>query len=148
MSRISLGGLWVVGFVMLSSCHASVQAGAQVGAGVGGEEEDGPPAPGEATEERSITIESFSSIRCNHSRTRLAAGTYRGDLVVGGNHCTVEGAGADQTVIDGALILSGNHNVVRGVTVLKSSRISGNHNDASGAAFRADVATSGNHNTP
>ena len=60
----------------------------------------------------------------------------------------VEGAGVGQTIIEGALVLSGNHNTVRGLTVSQPSRISGNHNDATGASFRAGVSSGGNHNTP
>ncbi len=143
MERSLWSGFWLVTLVGLSACQASAQVGAQVGVGGEEETESGPPS-----EERSITVESFSQIKCNHSRTLLAAGTYRGDLVVGGNHCVVEGAGVGQTIIEGALVLSGNHNTVRGLTVSQPSRISGNHNDATGASFRAGVSSGGNHNTP
>lgn len=144
MTRASWGGFLSLLIVGLTACQASVQAGAQVGAGSGEAEE---PA-GEMTEEPVVTTATIGSLRCNHSHSRLAAGTYHGDLVVDGNHCLVEGAGVGQTIIDGALVLSGNHNAVRGLTVLQPSRLSGNHNKATGTEFRAGVTASGNHNTP
>ena len=55
-------------------------------------------------------------------------------------------AGVDQTIIEGGLQLSGNHNTVRGLTVSGPSHVGGNHNDASGAVFRAGITADGNHN--
>lgn len=134
----------------LPACQASVQAGADVSAQAGADDPGGPMGtPGKPTRPpQHLDPSTFTSITCNHAITRLGPGTYRGDLVVSGNHCLVEGAGADQTLIEGGLVLEGNHNIVRGLTVRAASRVRGNHNDASGASFGAGVVSAGNHNRP
>lgn len=129
--------------LVLVACQASV--GAQVGAGVGGGDEEGETVSGPADPDRTIAAGDLPSLSCNHGHVRLAPGTYHGDLVVSGNHCVVEGAGVDQTVVDGNLSLDGNHNVVRGVTVNGNGKVSGNHNVARSVHVKGTVEATGNH---
>lgn len=85
-------------------------------------------------------------VQGNHESVELAEGTYEGDLIVGGNHNTVTGAGYGKTIIKGKLLMSGNHNTVSSVTIEGGGTIEGNHNDATKAQFHGDVTTGGNKN--
>jgi len=139
--RIGRGVVVAVG-LLLVGCQASVQGEAHAAAGDGADEQT---QAGDA--EQAVAPGALpTSLSCNHGRIRLGEGTYAGNLVVGGNHCLVEGAGRGKTIIEGSLSLSGNHNSVRGVSVRGPSKISGNHNDASGAELAPPIELSGNHN--
>jgi len=79
----------------------------------------------------------------NHETIVLAEGKYRGDLVIGGNHNIVRGAGTGKTIVDGRLVMNGNHNRVGELSVTGGGTIGGNHNDASGAILEGEVAVGG-----
>lgn len=83
----------------------------------------------------------------NNQTVRLDAGTYEGRLVIEANNATVAGAGVGRTVVRGTVIVEGNKNTVRGLTVIGTVRISGNVNDVTGADLsQANVDASGNNN--
>jgi hypothetical protein len=105
----------------------------------------GCPAPGTDPSAYSVDRGQTPKLGGNHVVHPLAAGTYRGDLKVGGNNVTVCGAGAGQTIVEGALELGGNHNQVRGLTVRKRSKVGGNRNSAEGTQFADGVDMGGNH---
>ena len=107
--RIGRGVVLAVG-LLLAGCQASVQGEAHAAAGDGADEQ----TQGGDAEQAVAPGALPTSLSCNHGRIRLGEGTYAGNLVVGGNHCLVEGAGRGKTIIEGSLSLSGNHNKVRG----------------------------------
>jgi hypothetical protein len=83
----------------------------------------------------------------NNDTVRLSAGTYEGRLVVEANNATVVGAGIGRTVLRGDVVVDGNANTLRGLTIVGSVSISGNTNDLSGAdVSRARVSARGNNN--
>jgi hypothetical protein len=105
---------FVVALVILAGCHAR-PAAVPVG-----------PTP---------------KVEGHHESVQLAEGKYEGDLVVGGHHNTVTGAGYGKTIVKGRLLMSGNHNKVSGMTIESGGTIEGNHNDATKAQFHGDVTT-------
>ena len=64
----------------------------------------------------------------DYETVELDATTYQGDLIVDATSVWLLGQGADQTIIDGDLIISGNRNEIRGIQVTGRVRISGNLN--------------------
>ena len=83
----------------------------------------------------------------NNDTVRLGAGTYEGRLVVEANNATIVGAGVGNTILRGDVIIQGNSNTIRGVTIVGSVSISGNTNDLSRSdVSRATVSSSGNNN--
>lgn len=114
--------------LILGGCQAKIEANA-------------PPAPS-----RVVPAGPTPKVDGNHESVELAAGKFKGDLVIGGNHNTVTGAGWGKTIIDGKLLMSGNHNTVSGVTIEGGGTIEGNHNDATKAELHGDVTTAGNKN--
>lgn len=83
----------------------------------------------------------------NNDTVRLDAVTYEGRLVIEANNATVAGAGVGRTVVRGTVVVEGNKNTLRGLTVVGEVRISGNTNDLSGADLsQAEVEARGNNN--
>lgn len=83
----------------------------------------------------------------NNDTVRLDAVTYEGRLVIEANNATVAGAGVGRTVVRGTVVVEGNKNTLRGLTVAGEVRISGNTNDLSGADLsQAEVEARGNNN--
>lgn len=83
----------------------------------------------------------------NNETVRLDAGTYEGRLVIEANNATVTGAGSGRTVLRATVIVNGNKNSVRGLTVIGDVRIAGNVNDLSDADLsQANVEARGNNN--
>ena len=109
-------------FLATSACHAKAEADA--------------PAPTKV-----VPAGPTPTVEGNHEVVELAEGKYEGDLVVGGNHNLVKGAGYGKTIITGKLLMSGNHNIVRSVTIEGGGTVEGNHNDATKAEFHGDVTT-------
>lgn len=142
-SRASLlsAGLLVVAAAVLPACQASVGAAAAVG--TSGEASADPGGPPDT--DRDVAPGALVSLSCNHAKIRLAPGTYAGDLAVGGNHCTVVGAGVGKTIVEGGLTLAGNHNTVRELSVRGAGKIAGNHNVAKKVALGGGVQVGGNH---
>ena len=141
MPAIARSFLAVLAVVALSACHASVGAGAAVGTNAAANSDPGgPPDP-----DRDIAPGALVSLSCNHAKLRLAEGSYAGDLVVGGNHCTVVGAGPGRTIIEGGFTLAGNHNTVRDLSVKGAGRIAGNHNAAKKVEIAGGMQVGGNH---
>jgi hypothetical protein len=120
----------VLALVLLCGCQAKIEAN----------------TPPPATPTKSVPVGPTPKVDGNHETVELAEGKYEGDLVVGGNHNTVTGAGYGKTVIKGKLLMSGNHNTVSGVTIDGGGTIEGNHNDATKAQFHGDVTTAGPKN--
>jgi hypothetical protein len=119
-------------FALLSACQVKVDANA--------------PPPSSSAASRQVPVGPTPSVAGNHETVELAEGKYEGDLVVGGNHNTVIGAGYGKTIIKGKLLMSGNHNTVASVTIEGGGTVEGNHNDATKAEFHGDVTTSGHKN--
>lgn len=87
--------------------------------------DEGPPAPaGE-----------LAPVEGNGAQRVLAAGLYRGDLVVEGNGNLVQGAGIDRTVVRGNLRIRGDANVVHSLRILGEASVEGEENDIRGVAF-------------
>lgn len=118
--------------LVLGGCQAKVEANAPPGA---------PPRAAET-----VPVGPTPTVDGNHRAVELAEGKYEGDLVIGGNHNVVTGAGYGKTIVKGRLLMSGNHNTVSGVTIDGNGIIEGNHNDATKAQFHGDVTTSGHKN--
>jgi hypothetical protein len=110
-----------------SACHAKAEAEA--------------PAP-----TKIVPAGPTPKVEGNHEVVELAEGKYDGDLVIGGNHNVVKGAGYGKTIIKGKLLMSGNHNTVSSVTIEGGGTVEGNHNDATKAEFHGDVTTAKNKN--
>ena len=125
----------------LPACQASLGAGAAASANADAAAD--PKAPHDT--DRDVAPGALVSLSCNHAKLRLAPGNYAGDLVVGGNHCSVEGAGVGKTIIEGGLSLSGNHNVVRDLSVKGAGKIGGNHNTAKKVEIAGGAQVTGNH---
>lgn len=121
----------VVLLVLLAGCQVRVDANTR-------------PTTAQAT--RRVSPGPTPKVGGNHETIELGEGKFEGDLVVGGNHNTVTGAGFGKTVIEGRLFMTGNHNTVSGLTIEGGGTIEGNHNDATKAQFHGDVTTSGNKN--
>jgi len=73
----------------------------------------------------------------------LQPGLYRGGFRVAGSSLTVQGAGRDQTIIDGNLVVTGNFNHVVGLTVLGRVIIQGSQNQLRDVDYRAGVEDKG-----
>lgn len=112
----------------LIGCHAKVEASTEPNA---------PPAT------RTVPAGPTPSVDGKHQVVELGEGKFKGDLVVGGSHNHVRGAGWGKTIIDGRLLMTGNHNSVSGLTIEGGGTIEGNHNDATKAQLHGDVTTSG-----
>lgn len=139
-ARLSAAVL-VASAALLPACHASVGAGAAVGTNAeANARPDGPPDT-----DRDVAPGALVSLSCNHAKIRLAEGTYAGDLVVGGNHCTVVGAGPGKTIVEGGFTLAGNHNTVRDLSVRGAGTIGGNHNTAKRVEIAGGMKVGGNH---
>lgn len=82
----------------------------------------------------------------NGKTIKLPAGTCQGNLIITGNDNQVIGEGVGKSIVSGALMLSGNHNQLHGVSVIGSSNISGNQNDATGNELGGQVIVTGNEN--
>jgi formylmethanofuran dehydrogenase subunit C len=83
----------------------------------------------------------------NNASIRLQQGTYTGRLVIDANNATISGAGIGRTVIRGDVVITGNSNKVRGLTILGVVSISGNTNDLTGAELdTSKVRARGNNN--
>lgn len=74
---------------------------------------------------------------------RLQPGLYRGDFRVAGSSLTVQGAGRDQTIIDGNFVIIGSFNAVTGLTVLGKVIIEGSQNQLRDVDFRAGLGDKG-----
>jgi formylmethanofuran dehydrogenase subunit C len=83
----------------------------------------------------------------NNASIRLQPGTYTGRLVIDANNATITGAGIDRTIIRGDVIINGNSNKVRGLTILGVVSISGNTNNLTGTELdTSKVRAKGNNN--
>jgi hypothetical protein len=79
------------------------------------------------------------------SSVRLQPGVYRGDFAVTSS-VTLEGAGRDQTVIDGNLVVTGAFNKVRGLTVLGRVVFQGSQNQMTDVDYRGGIDDRGQLN--
>ncbi|MCO5168193.1 MAG: hypothetical protein M9894_17775 [Planctomycetes bacterium] len=89
-----------------------------------------------------------TSPRLTRSAT-LEPGRYAGDLVIAAQALTVEGAGADQTVIEGRLIfaeLGRGGSIVRNLTVLGDVVFDSHDNELHGVQMRGRVVDNGVRN--
>ncbi len=77
------------------------------------------------------------------SSVRLQPGLYRGNFTVAGTSITVEGAGRDQTIIDGNVVINNAFNTVKGLTVLGKVIITGNQNHVRDVDYRAGIEDRG-----
>jgi hypothetical protein len=77
------------------------------------------------------------------SSVRLQPGLYRGNFRLAGSSLTVQGAGRDQTIIDGNLVITGNFNTVTGLTILGKVIIEGSQNQLRDVDFRAGIGDQG-----
>lgn len=83
----------------------------------------------------------------NNANIRLQAGTYTGRLVINANNATISGAGVGKTIIRGDVVINGNANKVRGLTIQGGVSISGNTNNLTGAELnKSRVTARGNNN--
>jgi hypothetical protein len=82
-------------------------------------------------------------LRGNGGDLVLAAGIYQGDLVIEGNGNRVTGAGRDGTIVEGALVVRGDANVIGLLRVRGPSRVEGDENDLRGVAFDGGVDVAG-----
>ncbi|MBU0934352.1 MAG: hypothetical protein KKI09_16965 [Spirochaetes bacterium] len=83
----------------------------------------------------------------NNDRITLQAGTYTGRLVIEANNASINGAGVGKTIIRGDVVINGNSNRVRNLTILGSVSISGNTNELSRVELdRSRVSVQGNKN--
>ena len=114
------GTTWV-----LVSCAYGPAVGPPPGPAPHASRDEGPPPPaGE-----------LAPVAGHGAQRILAAGLYRGDLVIEGNGNLVQGAGVDRTVVRGDLRIRGDANVVHSLRVLGEARIDGEENDVRGVAF-------------
>ncbi len=74
---------------------------------------------------------------------KLQPGVYRGNFTVAGSSLTVEGAGRDQTIIDGNLIINGAFSTVKNLTVLGKIVIQGSQNQVRDVDYRAGIEDKG-----
>lgn len=74
---------------------------------------------------------------------KLQPGLYRGTFTVAGSNLTVEGAGRDQTVIDGNLVITSAFNTVRSLTVLGRVIIEGSQNQMRDVDYRGGIEDKG-----
>jgi hypothetical protein len=74
---------------------------------------------------------------------RLQPGLYRGNFTLSGSSITVEGAGRDQTIIDGNLVVTSAFNKVKGLTVLGKVIIEGSQNQLTDVDYRAGIEDRG-----
>lgn len=117
--RVQKIALVLAFWVILSGCGPGGASGVANG-GDGSDDDD------ITSTDRKVAPGPISPITCNHGQIRLTKGVYQGDLVLGGNHCEVIGEG-EATVIEGNVVISGNHNTVASMTVYGQAKISGNH---------------------
>lgn len=95
----------------------------------------GPPGPYAGLVERA-SFEARGSVR-------LQPGVYRGTFTVAGSSLVIEGAGRDQTVIDGDLVINNAFNTVRGLTVLGKVVIRGSQNRLGDVDYRGGIEDKG-----
>lgn len=95
----------------------------------------GPPGPQAGLVER----QSFEA----RSSVRLPPGVYRGTFRVAGQSLKVEGAGRDQTVIDGDLVITRAFNTVAGLTVLGRVVFEGSQNQLRDVDYRGGIQDQG-----
>ncbi len=74
---------------------------------------------------------------------RLQPGVYRGTFRVAGQSLKVEGAGRDQTIIDGDLVVTRAFNTVAGLTVLGRVVIEGSQNQLRDVDYRGGIQDRG-----
>ncbi len=89
-----------------------------------------PPSP-----YANLTVRSSFSAKSN---VKLQPGLYKGNFGIPGS-VTVEGAGRDQTVIDGDLVVSGAFNKVRNLTVLGKVVFTGSQNALADVDYRGGI---------
>ncbi len=94
-----------------------------------------PPGPYAGLVERA-SFEAMSSVR-------LQPGVYRGTFTVAGSSLVIEGAGRDQTVIDGDLVINNAFNTVKSLTVLGRVVIRGSQNRLGDVDYRGGVEDKG-----
>jgi hypothetical protein len=141
---------WVAIVLVVAGCQASISAqGSAQGEGSGQGDalmDDSCPPPPADSAAQGVDRGPSPTVGGNHETHGLPAGTYHGDLKVGGNHTKVCGAGMGATIIEGSLIVGGNHNRVSGITVRNASKVGGNHNNLRGVQFLGGVEVGGTHN--
>jgi hypothetical protein len=81
----------------------------------------GTEGAGEEPRESIVAVEDYGTVE-------LDAITYEGDLIVDATSAWIFGAGAERTIINGDLIVSGNRNEIRGIRVTGRVRLSGDRN--------------------
>lgn len=132
-----------LGLLLLTACQASASATGSGAVSADAERKEAAGCVGpDANKADRGAPPTFSG---NDKTIALDCGTYHGDLVVSGNDLTVNGAGRGNTIIDGKLKVSGNHIVVRGITVRGEANVGGNGNDVSGAELAGGSHISGNN---
>lgn len=85
--------------------------------------------------------------RAHGSRTLVDRGYFRGDLVLAGAGLRKEGAGHDESVIDGHLEIRGDGWTLTGLTVTGDVTIRGENNDLSGCRVLGRIDARGAGNT-
>jgi len=118
-------GRFPVTCLVLASCAYGPAVGPPPGPAPHASRDEGPPPPaGE-----------IAPVAGHGAQRVLAAGLYRGDLVIEGNGNLVQGAGTDRTLVRGDLRIRGDANVVHSLRILGESSIEGEENDVRGVAF-------------
>jgi hypothetical protein len=101
------------------------------------------PAPSPAGPYSNLTERKSFATKAS---VKLQAGFYRGDFTVAASIITVEGAGKDQTVIEGSLIIDASQTTVKNLTVLGDVVIKGLMNKLEGVDYRGKVEDKGSSN--
>lgn len=86
--------------------------------------------------------------RAHGGRTLVDRGYFRGDLQLAGAGLKKEGAGPEETVIDGHLEVRGDGWVLTGITITGDVTVRGENNDLSGCRVLGRVDARGSGNTP
>lgn len=142
-------GLAVVGVVALLGA-AGCKSGSGVSLSMGGRTASTPRADdgGAAAAKEFEHLPARPGQRLTRSAT-LEPGRYQGDLVIAAQALTVEGAGADQTVIEGRLIfaeLGRGGSIVRNLTVLGDVVFDSHDNELHGVQVRGRMVDNGVRN--
>lgn len=82
----------------------------------------------------------------NDQRVHLLPIVYNGDLVIRGNNNEIIGAGVGQTVIAGNVLITGNANLVRDLTILGTVTFRGNENTLQNVDYQGAIEDPGNGN--
>lgn len=85
--------------------------------------------------------------RAHGNRTLVDRGYFRGDLQLSGAGLTKEGAGPDESVIDGHLEVRGDGWVLTGLTITGDVTVRGENNDLSGCKVLGRLDSRGSGNT-